>query len=81
MTIIQKSTIINKMQIGLNHIEDCIRKVRELFLTYNLLINDNKTELILLESQFQLNKVHNIQIKAGNCTFYSKESEKFRSYF
>ena len=47
-------------------------KVRDFFLTLNLLINDNKTELLMLGSKFQLNKVDNIQTKVGNCTIYPK---------
>ena len=56
-------------------------KARDFFLNHNLLINDNKTELNVLGGEFQLNKVHNIQIKVGHCTIYPKKTRKFRNYF
>ena len=42
-------------------------KVRKFFPTHNLLINDTKTELILIGSKYQLNKIESIQINVENC--------------
>ena len=47
--------------------EKFIEKARKFFITHKLLINDNKTELILIGSKYQLNKIEGIQISFGNC--------------
>ena len=57
----------DEIKVKLITMEKCITKVRNFFLTHNLLINDNKTELIVIGSQYQLNKIDNIQIRVGNC--------------
>ena len=58
----------DELLISQFHMEECILKVRKFFLSHNLLINDDKTELIVLGSQYQLNKINEIQIKVGNCS-------------
>ena len=37
-------------------------KVRKFFPTHNLLINDTKTELILIGSKYQLNKIKTLKL-------------------
>ena len=56
-----------KLQPKKRSVSKCISKVRQFFLTHNLLINDNKTEFIILGNKFHLSKINNISINVGNC--------------
>ena len=47
-------------------IEKCIDAIRKWMLTNNLLINDSKTEVIIIGNKKILNKLNNINIRVGN---------------
>ena len=61
---------------AVNCMEKCISKVRQFFLTHNLLINDNKTEFIIIGNKCHLAKINNISINVGNCNIIPSNKVK-----
>ena len=57
-------------------LETCIKSVRNFFLTHHLLINDSKTEFMIIGSKHLLSKLENIELRVGNSIILPGDSVK-----
>ena len=51
---------------AIDALQSCIREVRSWFLSHQLLINDSKTEMLLIGTRQQLSKLGDISVSVGN---------------
>jgi len=61
---------------ALHAMENCIEKIRKWMIQDKLLVNDSKTELILIGSKQQLSKLQPISISVGNSSISSSSEVK-----
>ena len=69
-------------QAAVRALEACIQDVRSWMINNRLMINDSKTEFLLVGTQFQLKKVNIDSIQVGNSTVMPVSSvQNLSSYF
>ena len=59
-------TNLSSVSNSLHILENCIEAVQSFFLSHNLLINDSKTEFLVVGSKKNHSKINNISLKVGN---------------
>jgi hypothetical protein len=59
---------LDSMSQSIAQVEVCVDAVRSWILDNNLMLNDGKTELIVLSSKYQLQQAEPITFHIGNCS-------------